>query len=80
MRTILHRIHVLGPNGQYFVKTPINVIGIVSRQRAESATARVAMKILRAVLIPEKQTGMCTTAFYTLMQNGILKAYFEEVE
>ena len=55
MRTILHKSHVLGPNGQYFVKTPSNVIGIVSRQRAESATAKVAMKIFLAVRIPKKQ-------------------------
>ena len=53
MRTILHKIHVDVPNGQYFVKTPNNVIGIVSRHNIKSATARVAMKIFLAVLIPE---------------------------
>ena len=55
VRTILHKIHVEGPKGQYFVKTPNNVIGIVSRHRAESPTASVAMKMFRAVLMPEKQ-------------------------
>ena len=55
VRTILHKIHVEGPKGQYFVKTPNNVMGIVSRHRAESPTASVAMKMFRAVLMPEKQ-------------------------
>ena len=53
MRTILHKIHVDVPNGQYFVKTPNNVIGIVSRHSIKSATARVAMKMFLAVLIPK---------------------------
>ena len=55
VRTILHKIQVLVPKGQYFVKTPNKVIGMVSKQRAESATANVAIKILRAVFISENE-------------------------
>ena len=55
VRTILHKIQVEGPKGQYFVKTPNNVMGIVSRHSAESPTASVAMKMFRAVLMPEKK-------------------------
>ena len=54
VRTILHKIHVEVPNGQYFVKTPNNVMGMVRRHNIKSATAKVAMKIFLAVLIPKK--------------------------
>ena len=50
---ILHKIHVSFPNGQYLVNIPRIVIGIVSKQIVESATASVAIKMLRAVFISE---------------------------
>ena len=63
VRTILHKIQVLVPKGQYFVKTPNKVIGMVSKQRAESATANVAIKILRAVFISEMEKKMSQKVF-----------------
>ena len=50
---ILHKIQVSVPNGQYFFKMPIKVIGMANRHNEVSATAKVAMKMFRAVLISE---------------------------
>ena len=84
VRTILHKIHVEGPKGQYFVKTPNNVMGIVSRHRAESPTASVAMKMFRAVLMPEKQKytnldfwilEFCTKSMWKVQKASILSKH-----
>ena len=65
VRTTLHKTHVEAPNGQNLVNTPNNVMGIVRRHNIKSATAKVAMKIFLAVLIPNKKRRMSfTTNFY----------------
>ncbi len=53
VRTSLHMIQEPGPNGQYLVRMPTKVMGIVTRQSIESAKAKVAIKMLRAVCISE---------------------------
>ena len=66
VRDNLHKIQELGPKGQYFVSTPNRVIGMVSTQRVESATANVAIKMFRAVFIPAIQ-------HYSIMRGIIIQ-------
>ena len=53
VRTMVHKTPVSVPKGQYFVRTPKRVMGMVNTQSVESATANVAIKMFRAVLISE---------------------------
>ena len=53
VRTMVHNTPVSVPKGQYFVRTPKRVMGMVNTQSVESATANVAIKMFRAVLISE---------------------------
>ena len=53
VRIILHRIQASVPKGQYLVSKSIDDIGMARTQSEASATARVAIKMLRAVRMPE---------------------------
>ena len=52
VRTTLHNIQDVGPKGQYLVKIPNKVMGMVNRQSVESDMAKVAMNMFLGVLIP----------------------------
>ena len=52
VRTALHNIQDVGPKGQYLVKIPNKVMGMVNRHSVESDMARVAMNMFLGVLIP----------------------------
>ena len=58
VRTTLHNNHDCGPNGQYLVIMPSKVMGIVNKHSVESAIAKVAIKIFRAVLIPRREEAV----------------------
>ena len=53
--TTLHNSHVWGPKGQYFVRIPTKVIGMANKHKELSATANVAINMLRAVHMPENK-------------------------
>ena len=55
VRTTLHNIQDVGPKGQYLVKIPNKVMGMVNRHSVESDMARVAMNMFLGVLIPVKR-------------------------
>ena len=59
VRTALHNIQDVGPKGQYLVKIPNKVMGMVNRHNVESDMARVAMNMFLGVLIPVKRY-VCT--------------------
>ena len=59
VRTALHNIQDVGPKGQYLVKIPNKVMGMVNRHSVESDMAKVAMNMFLGVLIPVKRY-VCT--------------------
>ena len=61
VRTIVHSSQVSVPKGQYLVKTPNRVMGMVNTHRVESDTASVAMNMFRAVFISEKKYSILQT-------------------